>query len=108
LAWGHAIGAYKMKHYNGSTHPVIPVCIEIAARDYDLVASNKKCREVRRDAKRDMLRWYKAGAGETGARDFLSRRWKDGLIMTRRMWYCSADGVFERRKSVLDVESYTR
>jgi chromosome segregation ATPase len=94
LAHELADEAYTMDDDNGTTQFIITVRITIRARDSEMVASNGKWREVRRNAKKIMLSWYKKAVQDTGARDYLE------LEMEGWLDHDEEDVVLQRRRGV--------
>lgn len=94
LAHELADEAYTMDNDNGTTQFIIPVRITIRARDSEMVASNGKWREVRRNAKKIMLSWYKKAVQDTGARDYLEPEMEGWLD------HDEEDVVLQRRRGV--------
>ncbi|KAF3039621.1 hypothetical protein E8E11_004231 [Didymella keratinophila] len=91
LAWEHAGEAYTMEDYNDKTHFVIPVRLKICAEHAEMVASDGKWREVRKNAGKIMASWYRATVNDTGARDYLEPEmegWldhdKENVVLQRR------------------------
>ena len=84
--------AYTMEGYNGKTHFVIPVGVEILAEHSSMFASDGKWRKVGRNAEGIMLRWYRGAVPDmTDARDYLEpkmERWldhdKEHVVLQRR------------------------